>query len=270
MVEGRPNHWFSELNKVRTAFLCLFAAALPAFSAFAAEKDQPTGLSFHDDYASEAEVPEPLLFDLVRRLGAQQGEFEANVLFRVEESTDLGALRFAPEIEFAVLDGFAVELELPMQGNRVEALKAAVQWTLGSLGPTRQIRQGLQLIAERRLDREELEVTPLYIFGHRLAPAYSYLLIAGVLAEIPLAFGRVHWVPVLNGTFFYNYSREIDLGLEVNLQGVLGSYRDLRILPQLHLLLRTDWKIQMGFGLLQRAGQWQGSTAFRLIKEFND
>jgi hypothetical protein len=253
-----------------TSVAVVLAAAPTALLALEEEPASPARPAFHDDYASEAEVPEPLLFDLVRRLGAQKGEFEANVLFRVEDSTELGALRLAPEIEVALADGFAVELELPMQGHRVEAVKAAVQWTLGSMGLARPIRHGLQLIAERRLDREELEVTPLYIFGHRLAPAYSYLLIAGVLAEIPLAGGRVHWLPIVNGTFFYNYSREIDLGLEVNLQGLFGSYRDLRILPQLHLLLRTDWKIQMGFGFLNRAGQWQGTTAFRLIKEFND
>ena len=56
-------------------------------------------------------IPEPLMFDLVRGLGAKQGELEINALadFPVNHISHR-EVEWAPEIEYALFDGFAVLL----------------------------------------------------------------------------------------------------------------------------------------------------------------
>lgn len=76
-------------------------------------------------------IPEPLLFDLVRPLGASKGELEVNVL--AQHNRRSGRNELAPEIEYVLADGLAVELELPFDGNRLEQFKVALQGTLGTL-----------------------------------------------------------------------------------------------------------------------------------------
>lgn len=74
------------------------------------------------------EIPEPLNFDLVRGLGAKKGELEINTLaqFPFQNFSSTG-IDWAPEIEYALLDGFAIELEIPMNNGEFEAFKAAMQ-----------------------------------------------------------------------------------------------------------------------------------------------
>jgi hypothetical protein len=61
-------------------------------------------------------IPEPLLFDMVLPLGAQQGQLEVNSIFRVP--LDSGEVIIVPEIEGAVLDGLTFELEIEFAGTR--------------------------------------------------------------------------------------------------------------------------------------------------------
>ena len=63
-------------------------------------------------------IPEPLIFDLVRGLGAERGEFEANVLgeFPLGDKSGRG-IEWAPEVEYAIVDGFALEFEVPFHGS---------------------------------------------------------------------------------------------------------------------------------------------------------
>ncbi|MFN4261406.1 MAG: hypothetical protein ACK4RK_19140 [Gemmataceae bacterium] len=97
------------------------------------------------------DVPEPMVFDLIRPLGARKGELEVNVLglvpFRrtrspfsqfifitgADEVPDKReGFEWAPEIEYAPFDNFALEFELPMFDGKVEAFKGAAQYTLGT------------------------------------------------------------------------------------------------------------------------------------------
>lgn len=79
------------------------------------------------------EIPEPLMFDLVRGLGAKQGGLEINTLvhFPLNDFNGRG-VEWAPEIEYALFDGFAVEVEFPFENRDLEAFKLAVQWTIGA------------------------------------------------------------------------------------------------------------------------------------------
>ncbi len=54
-------------------------------------------------------IPEPMVFDLVRGLGARRGELEFNVLNLVPFRRGGPSYEWAPEVEYAVFDGFAVE-----------------------------------------------------------------------------------------------------------------------------------------------------------------
>ena len=73
-------------------------------------------------------IPEPMIFDLVRDLGARQGELEVNSLFIVPtDGADPTEAEIAPEIEYAVFDDFAVELELPFVEGELDSVKTALQ-----------------------------------------------------------------------------------------------------------------------------------------------
>ena len=80
-------------------------------------------------------IPEPMVFDLVRGLGAGKGEFEANVLAEFPlDRTASREIEWAPEVEYAFADGLALEFELPFEDGELEGYKGAFQWTIGRPG----------------------------------------------------------------------------------------------------------------------------------------
>ena len=74
------------------------------------------------------DFPEPMVFDMVRGLGAEKGEVEVNTLVLVPTSPV--AAWWAPEIEAAVVDNFALEFEVGLRNIDLEALKFAFQGTV--------------------------------------------------------------------------------------------------------------------------------------------
>jgi hypothetical protein len=224
--------------------------------------------NYHDDYSTEGEIPEPLFFDLVRRLGSQKGELEVNSLMRIEGATEARGLLHAPEIEYAFLDGVAAELELPMEGSTLKAVKGALQFTFGRFGNRNQLIHGVQTFYERALEGSRKQTVTTYILGHRLSHRLSYLLMLGPSINSEPNAATIT-SGVINTTVFYNSSREVDFGLEVNWLGPQREVQRLLVMPQLHLLFLNDWKIQTGFGVLDTGRRLELTSAFRLIKEFN-
>lgn len=137
----------------------VLAAFVPGASG-SAQESRPHGAQVHQDEAAAVHIPEPMVFDLVRGLGAVQGEAEVNVLgvFPLRTSDPHG-VEWAPEIEAAVLDGLALEFELPLENTHPEAVKFAAQYAFGTAFNHHFIH-GVQGIAEWFLDEEEWEVTP--------------------------------------------------------------------------------------------------------------
>jgi hypothetical protein len=136
-------------------------------------------------------IPDPMVFDLVRPLGAKRGETELNTLVptpltrktqRVDDASDpLGLVRrspdrqgieWAPEIEYVLTDGLAFELELPMENISVEAYKVAGQATFGTLWNHRFIH-GAQAIAQYNRDPRLWTTTWLYLAGLRIDKTWS-------------------------------------------------------------------------------------------------
>jgi hypothetical protein len=84
---------------------------------------------------------EPLFIDLIRDLGARQGEAEWNVGFGLTDRLDYDEYFMLIEYEFAPMYHLGIEFELPITiysarssdglvpSNRIESLKAAVQWS---------------------------------------------------------------------------------------------------------------------------------------------
>lgn len=190
-------------------------------------------------------IPEPLVFDLVRGLGASQGEIEANVLVLTEfDRRGSPRVEWAPEVEWAVLDGVAVELELPIEGHELAAVKSALQLTLPG-GDSRFVH-GVQVIGEHVLEDEATEGSLLYIVGARAA-RWSVLTMVGGRH----VFGAVDDPPgeaLLNPSAFYDVGEELTLGLETNLVGSMGS-RSMRIVPQVHYQVGENFRVQIGGGL---------------------
>ena len=84
----------------------------------------------------------------MRGLGAERGELEVNALSLIDP--ERGSVLWAPEIEWAFADGYAVELELPFDDRRLQAIKVAVQGTMPS--PWRSFTHGWRVFAEVDLD----------------------------------------------------------------------------------------------------------------------
>lgn len=94
-------------------------------------------------------IPEPLVFDLIRPLGAERGELEVNTLVRYKANS---AIQWVPEVGYAFAKGYGLEFELPLEDTSIDTHKAALQSTLP--GPwKKKFIHGWQGIGEVARDR---------------------------------------------------------------------------------------------------------------------
>jgi hypothetical protein len=223
-----------------------------------------------DTYKTTREIPEPLVFDLVRRINSQKGEMEVNSLFLQSGDSEVKNVYVAPEFEYAWADGKAVELEFPTEDGKVRTLKAAFQFQLPSwIGDL----TGLQLIYEASTEKSIHEFSPLLIVAKRLSRKWSVLAMIGNRFEFgndpSLKNRKFEELPLVNFNLFYDYAKLFDLGLEFNLRGAGASFEEVLIMPQIHALLARDFKLQAGFGMTYDGFRFAPVSAFRFIKEFN-
>lgn len=207
-------------------------------------------------------IPEPLVFDLVRALGARRGELEVNTLVLVRPED--GKTYWAPEVEWAFADGYAVELELPMDDRHLEAVKVALQGTLPGLSGSSV--HGWQSFAEVALDDGETDVVALYVFGHRFGRRLSQLSMLGERFAVGES-GVDADAFLLNQSLFWDAREWQTLGLETNLElGDGGSWR-LLVLPQIHLQLSERLRVQFSIGAAAHSGGAQPLLGTRVILE---
>lgn len=215
--------------------------------------------------STKPRIPEPMVFDLVRPLGAERGELEINSLF--EQPLDGGPLEWAPEVEYTLLDGFGVEFELPIEGSRVTDYKVAVQDTWDGLSGKRTI-QGWQSIA--RIDRKEqfLNLYLLHLAGARFNQWWSMLTMNGLQRENDGV--RQGMAFLSNASLFYSRSKHTVYGLESNLK--LGGPSGGRwlLMPQMHWRVVDDVNLQVGAGFEKRyePAAAHPKLGWRLIREF--
>ncbi len=241
------------------------ALQLPATGAWAADPtDEPVGAEDAGAERHAVRIPEPLVFDLVRPLGALQGELEVNtlVLLPMNDWSDRD-VEWAPEIELAIFDGVALEFELPFRDDRLDAFKLAGQLTFGT-GFDERFIHGTQFIAEKDRDDDVWELTPLYVAGFRFDEYWSVLGMLGYRGEVG-SDSRDRNELIANFSAFRDVTPHATLGLETNFAADFEGDYHLLILPQLHSELTDHLGLQLGAGVEVNSDDADGTAGLRFI-----
>jgi len=212
-------------------------------------------------------LPEPLSFDLVRGLGAREGELETNVLVTLRPGRGgLGSTSWAPEVEWAVRDGLAFELEVPMVDRSVHALKAAAQWS--APGPIPNMAQGVQTIAEHILDDGVTKLTALYLLGGRIG-SVSVFTMTGLRGAARAQHGTSF---LFNPSVFVDLDEAVTIGVEGQsafpVHGLAsGGGRSGAAIAQLHWQAVRRFRVQLGAGIEVEDGRPGSVIVSRWILE---
>ncbi len=231
-------------------------------------------------------IAEPMVFDLVRPLGAKRGEGEVNVLGMVplrsasrrtngtpdplglvRRSPDRQGLEWAPEIEYAVCDGVALEFELPLENGRLEAYKTAGQVTFGTAFDHRFIH-GAQAIVQYDRHPSLWTTTVLYLAGYRFNETWSVFGMVGSRAEVSGQVPRKEIELLSNATLFADLTGRLVAGVEINVGQVITGNTEALVMPQLHYEVDRHWMIQAGVGARATTDVVLPEAGFRLIREF--
>lgn len=242
-----------------------------------------------EELHAEDDVPriaEPMVFDLVRPLGARQGEAEVNVLslfplggyrrsFPPETdpfgitplSEDTEGIEWAPEVEFAIIDGLAMEFEFPFEDAKLESYKTAVQYTFGTAF-NRQYIHGTQAIVQTNRDFEQWDLTLLYIGGARFDETWSALgMIGGRTAVGPGDFDD-RTEMLFNFTVFADITDYLTLGVETNHARKLNGKATQLLMPQVHWEVTDQVMIQSGVGVGFTSDEAIPTAGLRAIYSF--
>ncbi len=198
--------------------------------------------------ASSVEIPEPMVFDLVRGLGAEQGELEVNVLAVAPlSSDDVAAPEVAPEVEYALADGVAFELELPFEDDGLYSIKTAAQVTFAA-DERSGVLHGAQVIVERVIAFDAWDIALLYIPAVRFDDSLSILAMVGVGGfvgpEIEDDIGLL-----ANATLFHELDTRWTLGLEVDTELYADAGGSVMVMPQAHWDSERFEHLTLQFGL---------------------
>ena len=218
-------------------------------------------------------IPEPLMFDLVRGLGAKQGELEVNSLVDLPlNNTSNRGVEWAPEIEYALFNGFAFELEFPFENFELEAYKMAIQWTIGSSKNNKFIH-GIQIIGESYIHDNIFEFNFLYVPGYRFNEVWSALGLFGVMIESGSDVPDRNNTILLNASVFADINKHTIVGLEFNnsdptIQKIDDNKMELLVLPQIHYEFDSGFSFQFGIGPKFSQDETNTSSVLRVIKTF--
>jgi hypothetical protein len=216
---------------------------------------EPFGAEDFGGQGRKPRIAEPMVFDLVRPLGAQRGELEVNSLALFPMHRTIGKptgqthpIDWAPEIELAIADGLALEFELPFEDDRLQEYKLAWQYTFGTALEERFVH-GLQNIIV--YDRESGNVVPtlLYLFAFRIDDYWSMLHMVGLRTEIGGDDRAARTEQLVNLNLFRDVSDAVTLGLETNYAQQLGGPFELLVMPQMHWEMTDHWMLQAGVGM---------------------
>jgi hypothetical protein len=215
--------------------------------------------------SSSLRIPEPLLFDLVRPLGAKKGELEINTL--AQQARGSGMLEWAPEIEYAIADNLAIELEFPLENSTLTDYKVALQGTF-SQSSFKNMVHGWQVITLKSATESQYSADVLYINGYRLSDKFSTLNMVGIRRTEFGSNGDI--VKLANNNLFYDFSPRFTYGLEINNEIHPGGDWRYSVVPQLHFDFNHHVTLQAGAGIskLNAAKKTEQVFATRLIYAF--
>jgi len=211
-------------------------------------------------------IPEPMVFDLVRPLGAEKGEIEVNTLFELPLHGSDRDLQWAPEIEVAFSDNMAVEFELPMSNASLSEYKFALQQTAGAWAGGKGVHGWQGILRVDRSDRF-LNADLLYLNGVEFDSKWSLFTMNGFRRE---STGVEQGIAAIsNTTLFYRRSKHFVYGLESNLKAGGPSKTSWLLMPQSHFRIVDSVNLQVGAGLETRKQHGSHAVAgWRLIREF--
>jgi hypothetical protein len=208
-------------------------------------------------------IPEPMVFDLIRPLGAQRGEFEVNSLFRYSPRDRPARLLWAPEIEYAFLDGYGIEFELPLENGHIDSWKGAIQGTLP--GPWKKtFIHGWQALGEVSHQSKQSRVNLLYLAGLRWRQNWSAFSMTGVERERETSAAHAF---LGNYSLFFHRRDTVTYGLESNIKGRGNSGRGLLLMPQMQFR-KSRLNLQVGAGWRWHNGTSGPQVGWRLSREF--
>jgi hypothetical protein len=228
---------------------------------------EPFGAEELYDGDDSPRIPEPLVFDLVRPLGARRGEAEINTLAIVPLNRRLGRAEWAPEIEWAIANDIALEFELPFDEWSLAAYKMAGQLTFGTAFQDSFIHgaQGI-LICDRETGR--WSPTLLYLAGVQFDDKWSALAMAGLRTELNGDSRSERTERLFNFSLFRHIGDHSTFGVETNSSSDLDGASAFRLIPQLHQELRDHIMLQVGSGCLFTRDATTPEAAMRLIYSF--
>jgi len=209
-------------------------------------------------------IPEPMIFDMMRPLGAQQGEMEVNALAMTTSPFRPRAAEWAPEVEYAFADGKAIEFELPFNGAKLEAFKLGLQAAFGASADGRSAH-GVQYLGIYDRETGRYSNSLLYMAGHRFDARWSMMNMVGV-DDIALKRRNGRNALLLNHATFYDVAAGTIAGVELNVAG--GRERLVRVAPQLHQRLAAKVNVQAAAGVEKhRHHRARPTLGVRLVRE---
>ncbi len=215
--------------------------------------------------AAVPEIPEPMVFDMVRGLGARAGELEINALATSPFSGQQRAIEWAPEVEYAVANGLALEFEMPFENARLNELKVGVQGTFGTMDGGRMIH-GVQYLGIYDRHDKSTSHALLYLLGRRNDARWSTMSMIGV-GDVRVGQSEKVAGLLVNHTTFYNLDANRVAALELNFKS--GRDGGVLAMPQFHTPLADKISLQVGTGLdKQRGAPARPVGGLRVIREF--
>jgi hypothetical protein len=212
-------------------------------------------------------IPEPMVFDLVRPLGAKSGEWEVNSLFSMPLTGDARRFSWAPETEYAFARGYAVEPQILFENGRFQGFQLTGQKTFGTLWHNKAIHGTLLRGEYIRADNRLLS-DAVYLFGVRFNKRWSAFTISGLRRIGYWNDGR--FVGLLNPTIFYHINENLQIGVENNFQLGASSANKNLLAPQVQWTLARDMQLQCGLGIEYSKGNSPRLLAIcRIVKRLN-
>jgi hypothetical protein len=234
---------------------------------FRSDWAEPFGAEELYDGDDAPRIPEPMVFDLVRPLGAQRGEAEINTLAIIPLNRRLGVAEWAPEVEVAIAEGVAIEFELPFEEWSLKAYKTAAQVTFGR-GFNDSFIHGAQGILLYDRETSRWSPTLLYLAGFQFDENWSALAMAGLRTEFEGDDRGNRTEKLFNFSLFRHVGDYTTLGVETNSAASLVGNSEFRLIPQVHQELQDHIMIQFGAGCLFTREATVPEAAMRLIYSF--
>jgi hypothetical protein len=199
-----------------------------------------------------------MVFDMALGLGAKRGSIEASAPFSVP--TDGSEVPWTPEVEAAVWDGVALELELLFRGDQWSGWELSGQVTLGTGFRDRFAHALLAQWEHDEADGDDLAL--LYVPGARFSPIWSAIALVGI--RQPLGRQREADTELIVIATVFADVGTFTLGLELDSKHSLRREETLALVPQVHYDFGERLALQLGLRVAMEKDVPRTELVFRI------